>query len=251
MKNDVFDILKQASDSELATAIVQCFEEIEHSFQLAQWKSAGIAAGHFVEAVRRLIELKLFGDYTPISKALPSLGNQTLLKYENAVGDEAYRIHIPRALISIYGIRNKRGYGHLSLEMASKVDVSYMSQTCQWVLAELIRINSTETMIDTDCLVEKTIERRSPLIWNVGGIERILHEKLPLKECILIILYHKRRSNFSHLQMTTEATIPYLRKTLKGMHGKRLIEYKQAEDTCIISPLGSKLAESCLQKLAT
>src|SRR5215469_5137485 len=111
-------ILESASDSSLAGAIVQTFKELEKQYFLRAWKTSGLDAGHFIEAVRRFIDYKLFGKYTPISKSLASLNEKELKRLDSATGPDSYRLHIPRVLAFTYGIRNKRGIGHLSTESA-------------------------------------------------------------------------------------------------------------------------------------
>ncbi len=247
--SQVFDILERNSDKDLAVALTRSFQEVEEAFLLSQWKLAGVSVGHFVEASRRLIELKLFSDYTPISKALPPLNMDTLKKYENANGDEGYRLHVPRALCAIYGLRNKRGYGHLSLELANKVDVTIMVETCRWVLAEFLRIESEFPTDVTDKLVSETVERQSPLIWKTGGVERILQNGLSLRDKVLILLYHKRTVEIDALVRATEAKTAYLKRTVKSLHVQRLLEFDETKSTCVISPTGNRAAESILINL--
>lgn len=250
MTSSVFDILEQAADTDLATAITRSYQEMEEAVTLAQWKLAGVSAGHFVEAVRRLIERKLFGQYTPISKPLSALSPQTLAKYESGQSDDSYRFHIPRALFAAYGIRNKKGYGHLSLELANHVDVSFMAETCRWALAELIRIESDYSVERTDKLVSQVTERRTPLIWRVGGVERIFDTNMTLRNSIILLLYHNRGMTLEALLRATEAKDAYLKRTVRDLHSKRLIEFSQDRSTCEISPSGSKLAEEILIRMA-
>jgi hypothetical protein len=99
-------ILEGASDSSLASAIVQTFKELEKQYFLRSWKTSGLDAGHFIEAVRRFVEHKLFGKYTPISKTLSLLNEKELKRLESATGSDSYRLHIPRVLLFTYGLRN-------------------------------------------------------------------------------------------------------------------------------------------------
>jgi hypothetical protein len=251
VKDQLFAILESTADSDIASAVTRTFSEIEEAFMLAHWKSAGVSAGHFVEAVRRLVELKLFGSYTPISKTLPPLSQTTMNKYESATGEDGYRLHIPRALLTIYGIRNKRGYGHLSLETARKTDVQYMLNTCRWVLSEIVRVSSNLSVEETDLIVEKVTDRTMPLIWRVGGVQRILSTKLSLKNSILVLLYHSRSMQLSDLEAATESQTRYLKRAVREMHKSRLLELDETRESCELSPLGDKLAEELLVKLST
>ncbi len=55
------DILKKGFDKLIADAIVKAYQEIEQNYVLRKWKPSELDAGHFVEAVRRAIDLELTG----------------------------------------------------------------------------------------------------------------------------------------------------------------------------------------------
>ena len=112
-------------------------------------------------------------------------------------------------------------------------------------------MNSDYSIEETDKLVSQVTERRTPLIWRVGGVERILSAKISLKNSVLILLYHNRGMAFDALARATEAKDAYLRRTLRELHAKRQIEFCEEENFSEISPMGSKLAEEILTKMAT
>lgn len=245
---DIYKILENASDEKLATEIVNSFKELERNYTLKSWKTSELDAGHFVEAVRRFIELKLFGSYTPISKNLNSFNDRELNRYLNNQGDDSYRIHIPRALWLIYGIRNKRGIGHLSPIKANQVDASLILQTSKWVLAELIRLNSTISINETEKLVDEIIERNIEGIWKAGEVSRLMLDGLSLKNEILVVLYNFQKLSDENLYKILEnGNFAYLKQTLKKIHKARLIEYQENGD-CILSPKGSLEAEKAILK---
>lgn len=241
-------ILESASDSILAMEIINSFQEIEKNYTLRSWKTSELDAGHFVEAIRRFLELKLFGSYTPIGKSLPSFNDRELNRYLTAKGEDAYRLHIPRALWLIYGIRNKRGVGHLSQLKANQIDASQILQTSKWVLAELIRLNSNIAIDETEQLVDEITERNIEGIWQAGNIKRVLIEGLSVKAQILVLLYNYESLTDQELYDIIEnGNFGYLKKALRDLHKKRLLEYKQ-DSSCILSPKGSKEAEKFLIK---
>lgn len=244
----VKDIIKQASDEKLAEHIIETFKEVEKNFHLKSWKTSSLDAGHFVEAIRRFIELKLFGQYTPINKPLPNFNDKCLSGYLNKQGEDSYRIHIPRLLFTIYGIRNKRGIGHISSIKPNKIDASLILSSCKWVLAEIIRLNSNLSIEETEILIDEIIERNVEGIWEVGETIRILEDGLTLKDKILYLLYNKKSLKDTDIQSITEySNLTYLKKTLREFHKKRLIEYKE-DGECILSPKGAIEAEKIIQK---
>lgn len=244
----LYNILEKASDPKLATEITDSFKQLERNYSLKSWKTSELDAGHFVEAVRRFIELKLLGNYTPISKNLNSFNDRELNRYLNAQGDDSYRIHIPRALWLIYGIRNKRGVGHLSQIKANQVDASLILQTSKWVLAELIRLNSTISITKTEKVVDEIIERNIEGIWKAGEVSRLMIDGLSLKKEILVILYNFEKLSDDDLYKILEnGNLSYLKQTLKKLHKDRFIEYK-GNGECILSPKGGIEAEKVILK---
>lgn len=166
MECEVKEIIKSASNDQLADLIVDSYKEVERNFFIKSWKTSELDAGHFVESVRRFIELKLFGQYTSINKGLAPLNDAALNSYINAQGDDSYRIHIPRILIAIYGIRNKRGVGHLSQIKPNHLDATFILSSVKWVLAEIVRINSTFKPDETKKIVDRIVDRSVEGIWE-------------------------------------------------------------------------------------
>ncbi len=246
MESKVLAIIEQASDSDLANLIIDSYKEVEKHYFVKQWKTSELDAGHFVEAVRRFIELRLNGKYTPIGKSLSSFNDKTMQAYLNESGDDSYRIHIPRVLLSIYGIRNKRGVGHVSLIAPNYLDATYIIASAKWVLAELIRLNSTLSADETSKIVDHIVERDVEGVWEQGEVTRILVDGLSLKEQILFLLVSTDTSTEDKLMSIIEAKDKgYFRKLLKQLHAKRLIEYK-ADGTCVLSPKGKLEAEQLI-----
>jgi len=78
MKDAILRIIQNASDEKLSREILNIYEEIEKKYFIKEWKLSELEAGHFVEAIRRFIELKLFGQYTKIGTNLTSFNSSIL-----------------------------------------------------------------------------------------------------------------------------------------------------------------------------
>jgi hypothetical protein len=243
MESKVRKIIEAASEKNLADHIVDSYKEVERNYFLKSWKTSELDAGHFVESVRRFVELKLFGKYTPIIKGLPPFNEKTMLGYVNTQGDESYRIHIPRALLTVYGIRNKRGVGHISNVSPNHLDATFIISSVKWILAEIIRINSSYKPEETSKIVEHIVDRSVEGVWEESDITRILVDGLSLKEQIIFLLYAtKEVFDQKILEIIEYKNQAYFKKTLKQLHSTRLLEYKPNGE-CIISPKGSAYAE--------
>ncbi len=167
------DILKKGFDKKIADAIIKAYKEIEQNYVLRKWKPSELNAGHFVEAVRRAIDLELTGKYMPFGKSLPNFNDQALQLYERQVGDESFRMLIPRTLKAIYNVRNKRGVAHISDVNPNEMDATFILGSVKWVLAELVRLKSGLSTSQTQDLLNTIIERHCPLIWKESGIVTI------------------------------------------------------------------------------
>jgi hypothetical protein len=243
----LLDVLTSASSPPIAKAIVDSYAEIVRHYALRNWKTAGLDAGHFVEAVRRFIEHKLFGQSTPIGKGLPKFNEGALKSYESASGDESYRILIPRVLFGIYAIRNKRSIGHLGAVAASQLDAMLLMNSAKWIVAELVRLNATGSAEDTRHLVEVLIQREIETLWQEGGIVRILDNSMRARGKILVLLALRGDQAPGQLREIIE----YKRerdfvKILRELHNTRFIEL--TDELVTISPKGIAEAEKLLAK---
>jgi len=242
------EILEKVYSSDIAKNIINSYKEIEQNFVIKKWKPSELDAGHFVESVRRLIEFELFGSFTPFSKKLSNFTDHELRRYESATGHESYRILIPRILKSIYNIRNKRGVGHVTTISPNEMDSTIIIYNVKWVLAELVRLNSSLTISETQKLIDTIIERKIDLIWKEDGIVRILNTKLKTEEKILILLYDT--SPQAELQLLKSSDYSHstkFRNFLKKLHRQALINYENS--ICTISPTGVIEAEKTIIKI--
>ena len=93
-------------------------------------------------------------------------------RYEQANGDESFRIHIPRVIKSIYNIRNKRGVGHISGVIPNVIDSTLIVSCSDWVMAELIRINSNLPYNQCEELISSLVQKKTPLVFDTGKVQR-------------------------------------------------------------------------------
>jgi len=246
MRAKIHKILESAYRKEIARNILSSYEEIQNNYLLKKWKASELDAGHFVESVRRAIELELFGSYTPFTKKLSNFNDAVLKKYEKGKGDESVRILIPRILRSIYNIRSKRGVGHIGTISPNKMDSTLILYSAKWVLSELIKLKSNLSIQETQRLVDEIVQRQIELIWETGKIKRVLNTEMPVAKQVLILLLDKSPLHEDKLLNCVEyKNKTNFRKLLNYLHKKRLIESRQ-DRFCEISRLGVKEAEKII-----
>jgi hypothetical protein len=244
MKSAVEAALKKRYPPDIVDKLLAAYREIEENYVLRKWKASELDAGHFVEAVRRVLEQELLGAHTPIATQLSQFTDQVLKQYENAAGDESFRMLIPRALKSIFNVRNKRGIGHLGGFEANEMDATYILYTVKWVLAELVRIASGSSVGDAQRLVEQIVERKMELIWTSGDVMRVLDPKMATREQVLVLLSFKSPRTDTELQKAIGySNSTNFRKILKRLDKDALIHYDTA-GTCTLLPTGHAEAEA-------
>jgi len=102
-------------DKQFRDRIVKSYIDLRAAFSTGQYDAAGLRAGVFAEAVARLLQQELTGTHTPFGTSLPNFSDlcRGFERVDKARGPESLRVIVPRALLFIYTLRNKRGIGHI------------------------------------------------------------------------------------------------------------------------------------------
>lgn len=233
--------------TDLVDALVSAYEEVAVNYRIEKWKPSELDAGHFVEIVRRISEIELFGSTKSLSESLGSFNQPALNRYENATGSEEFRILIPRVLYSIYCVRNKRGVGHISSISPNKLDATYIINAVKWVLAELVRIAGSAHPDEAYELTNYILEREVDLIWDDGESFMVLDQKLKAEQKILIVLYKKSKLDIDQLQeLVGYKNQTNFRKLCLKLKSQKQIDITK-EQACKLSPVGIINAEKIIK----
>src|SRR3984957_1937356 len=158
---------------------------------------SSLNAGKFCEAVYTILV-----GYPPDSYPATKVSRQGFVnlcrdlenKKPKDVVPEPIRLLIPRALPAIYDIRSNRGVGHISDKFdANQMDAAFGMATCNWVLAELVRVfvsanQPAFSTADAQALVEDLTRPRIPLIWKSGERRRVMDNSLNLYDQIVALV---------------------------------------------------------------
>ncbi len=234
----------------LRDELMQAYDEIVRNYREGRWKASELDAGWFCEIVFTILEGHLDGDNYRDRAHKPSRFNEACRKLENApirYSDSA-RLTIPRVLVGLYDVRNRRGVGHVGGDVsANRMDATFLLHSCQWVMAELVRIFHDTDVATATAIVDALVERTIPVVWQVGSVRRLLDTTMSIKDSVLLLLYGDAEGATDHrLADDLEKRPENLRKVLRGMHADRLIEFKKVGDAARISPTGIKLVEDTL-----
>jgi hypothetical protein len=252
MINKVSADLKTKLPAELVNAILESYNEIQYHFLLGRYEPSELNGGKFCEACFRILQFETDnGKYTALGIETKDLPGK-LRNLENVVSaDESYRFHIPRTLIAIYNIRNKRGVGHLAGEVsANSMDSTLVASCADWVLAELFRLHYQCPPDVAQSIVNSLVQRPLTLVYGIGEIKRVLLPSLTHRNQTLLLLATLYPQSATIDQLITwiePAKKSVYSKLLRTLHTERLIELSTSTQ-CVITPTGLKYVEVQYQK---
>ena len=174
--------------------LLEEYADAKHRYYLGDHRPTEVNAGRFAEAALRILEHALLETYTPLSRSLPALTTHRLAQFENAKSDhESLRIHIPRALFSIYAVRNKRDAAHLNDGIdANLQDATYVVAVLDWVLAEFVRIYHNVPASTAQAIIDNLTTREVPVVEEIDG-QPVLSKAMGVSDQILVFLYRAGR----------------------------------------------------------
>ena len=127
-------------------------------------------------------------------KSLPKFDKivEQLAQLPSVSAHDSLRIHIPRALWVIYGVRNRHDVGHIGGDVnPNRADAYFVIGVCDWVLAELVRLTFNCSLVDAQAMVDNLVERNIPIIQDIDGFPKILRTNMTIPERIMAIAYVK------------------------------------------------------------
>lgn len=237
----------------LRDELLDAYGEIVTNYREGRWKASELDAGWFCEIVYTILDGHLDGDKYPAKASKPRSFDRACKALENkppSYSDSA-RLTIPRVLVGLYDVRNRRGVGHVGGDVsANRMDASLLLHSCQWVMAELVRMFHDTDVATATAIVDSLVERTLPVVWEVGEVRRLLDTSRSIKDSVLLLLYSEADGLTDHrLADYLEKRPDNLRAVLKKMHAERLIEFKNAGDVARISPKGVERVEDVLLSL--
>jgi hypothetical protein len=237
--------------------VLKSYQEIMSNYLERRWEPSELNGGKFCEAAYSVIDGAVKGSF-PARATKPARmldACQALEKMPaNAgrVGDRSLRVLIPRVLPVLYEVRNNRGVGHLGGDVdANHMDAEAVQAMASWVMAELVRIFHGVTTEAAQEAVDALVERKTPLIWEVGNVRRVLDPGMSAKNQVLTFLHHNTgwvsaTDLFNWVEYSNASV--FRSSVLKPLHKARLIEFDAKKDRARISPLGAKDVEQKLRR---
>jgi hypothetical protein len=239
----------------LRETLLKSYQEIMSNYLERRWEPSELNGGKFCEGAYSIVSGAVKGTFPPkVSKPSNMLDACRALEKEppdpNRVGDRSLRVLIPRLLPVLYEIRNNRGVGHVGGDVdANHMDAEGVQAMASWVMAELVRIFHGVSTDEARQTVDALVERKTPAIWEVEGVKRVLDPEMNARNQVLMFLHHSTGwvpvNELVNWVEYSNASV-FRRSVLTPLHRERLIEFDAKQGRARISPRGAKEVEEKL-----
>lgn len=180
-----------AVPEDIVKAIADEFAAMESRFSRHDWSPAELNGARFAEAILRYLEWKQSGGtYTRIGTTLnrQSIVNRIL---RDVNMPEGLRFHVLRCTELLLDIRNRRNVAHLGNVIdVDEMDSRLVIRLVKWVLAEIIREESSVVPEQIQQIIDSLSVKEIPLVEEIDGDLVMVGTHLKADERTLIALYH-------------------------------------------------------------
>ena len=176
------------------------FNKIHRQYFLGHWDNSQLNGGRFGEIVLRVLEYKNTGNITPIGRQLARERILLALSQNTALSTEL-RLTIPRLTALLIDFRNTRNVAHVGTIAVNAMDASFVVHAANWIMAELVRTEARLSPADAEREILKIIERKVPLVEEIGDRLRVLDPKMSIKNRVLVFIYQKYPTPVSEVDL--------------------------------------------------
>lgn len=225
------------------------YNDIVANYFEGRWRPAELHAGRFCEVVYSILLGRANGAY-PSTSSKPSNFVQSCRALEQSTNlERGLRILAARILPALYEIRNNRDVGHVGGEVDPNfMDSSFSLSAASWLMAELVRVFHSTSVIDAKRAVDTLTQIRTPAVWVDEDIRRVLNPKTKLSDQILLLTASNgAETNINQLSIWTETSNKsYLRKVITALHKGRLLEAANPTISIRLLPAGAAAVRKML-----
>jgi len=179
---------------EIVDQLLETYIEVKREYYLGHLRPNEVEGGRFAEAGFRVLESRTTGAHTPLGRKIKDFERrcEDLRNLPSTKFPDSVRLHIPRTLRLIYDIRSKRDAVHLADGIDPNLqDAGFIVASCDWVMAELIRLFHNVTPDQAHMIVDALVQRRCPSVQKFGDFFKTLNPKLGVSDRIVVLLYEK------------------------------------------------------------
>ncbi len=231
--------------------LIEAYRDLKAAYTNGPHDACGLRVGKFCEILLRYLQQFFTETHTPFGQKIGNF-EQEFAKLEQAPkssGPEGSRVIVPRGLLFLYTLRNKRGIGHVGGDVdANEIDAATMVRVADWCLSELVRTVHQLSFEEAQAILDAITERQLPEVWSVAGRKRVLDVSLDYRAQTLRLLYGEPDTAVpaEDLFVWTEYSSfsDFRRNILRPLHVERLIEFDAETDTVVLSPTGTARVEA-------
>ena len=195
--------LAAAYPSELVGILLCTYADALDHLRCGRIRACEQEAGRFCEAIVRMLQEKTSGIHTPLDKSLPALDKwlTAMAGLPSNQWDDGIRIHMPRAIHMIYGIRSRRNVSHLGSVDTSRMDADLVVTIMKWILSELFRLESNNSGMAAQSVVAHIMEREMPMVQEFNGTLKLLDQSLSVRDQVLSALFHRAAGGMARVEI--------------------------------------------------
>lgn len=234
----------------LRDPLISEYESIIQNFSEHRWSPAELSGGRFCEIVYSILDGHSKGTYATSPRKPSDFVGACRKLEQNTHVPRSFQILIPRLLPAIFEVRNNRGVGHVGGDVdPNHMDATFIVTSCNWIMAELVRVYHGVSIDEARIIVDSLVERRVPLIWEGNNVRRVLDPTMKLRAQILVLLSTSAGEvAASDLRYWIGyENKKYFAKLLRSMHDDRLVELSKGGERVQILPPGSKEASELIR----
>lgn len=239
-----------AIPASLRSRLIKHYLGVHKAYREGKYDHCGQHVGQFCETMFRCLQDRLTGTSLPLGQKISNFKTECE-RLEHITGLESLRIVIPRCLVFLYTMRNKRGIGHVGGDVdANRIDAATYTRLSDWCVSELLRVVHTLSLEDAQALLDAMSVRQVPQVWSVGGKQRVLVKGMSMKDKTLLLLYSTAETNVlvEDLWSWTKHSdfSNFKRDIIRPLDTDSLIEYDRDSSVAILSPTGVRHVEDNL-----
>jgi hypothetical protein len=177
---------------DLANAVGSTHRSVMQHFLKEEWDDAQVDAGRFCEAALRYLEWKMEGTFTLIDGKHKPDRKMTVRKAQNDTElPPSLRAQMPQAIELTMDFRNNRNSAHLGNIDANKMDGMCVVQNVNWMVGEIVRLETERPAAEVQRLLDQLAERHVPLVQTVNGRPIVIRPGLETRDKALVLLYQQ------------------------------------------------------------
>lgn len=228
------------------------FAKITRSYREGRWEAAELDGGRLCEVAYTILD-----GYTADSSfaLIASKPSNLPLSCKGLASRSGYpdsaRLTIPKVLVALYDVRNRRGVGHVGGDVsANHMDAELVLAMAKWIVAELVRLfHNTDVRTATE-VVDALVDRTLPVIWEVDGVKRhsTRRSRWPIRPLLLLYAEPGAVSDKDLAKYLQQPRLANYRRVVDRLHKARTVEWNTATGMVTLSPLGREDVEDRILK---